>query len=180
MPFDVISKHFTQSAANWQWATVLYVKRPALLRADLGAIWGGSALRRQWWTTRRPPVRTRSSTRGPRPCSLARRPLGVAALAALGSTAIASWLTSVAPPVARAPLWNWRAGHFRSLGPGKQLWHGRGGITPARGDDDLESQRFWVACALALLQSMSMRALSTATEHALYNTFRELCVGSQY
>ena len=135
MPFDVTSKHVTQSAANWQWATVLYVKRPALLRADLGTIWGGSALRRQWWTTRRPPVRTRSSTRGPRPCSLARRPLGVAALAALGSTAIASWLTSVAPPVARAPLWNWRAGHFRSLGPGKRLWHGRGGITPARGDD---------------------------------------------
>ena len=135
MPFDGTSKHVTQSAANWQWATVLYVKRLALLRADLGAIWGGSALRRPWWTTRRPPVRTRSSTRGPRPCSLARRPLGVAALAALGSTAIASWLTSVAPPVVRAPLWTWRAGHFRSLGPGKRLWHGRGGITPARGDD---------------------------------------------
>ena len=32
----------------------------------------------------------------------------------------------------------------------------------------------------ALLQSMSMRALSTATEHALYNTFRDVCVGSQY
>ena len=27
MPFDVTSKHARQSMANWQWATVLYVKR---------------------------------------------------------------------------------------------------------------------------------------------------------
>ena len=43
MPFDV-TKHVTQSTANWQWATVLYVKRLALERVDLGAVWEGSAL----------------------------------------------------------------------------------------------------------------------------------------
>ena len=32
-------------SGHWQWAAVLYVKRLALLRVDLGAVWERSALR---------------------------------------------------------------------------------------------------------------------------------------
>ena len=45
MLLHVTSKHVTQSAAHWQLAAVLYAKRLAFLRVDLGAVWEGSALR---------------------------------------------------------------------------------------------------------------------------------------
>jgi hypothetical protein len=88
----------------------------------------------------------------------------------VGRHAAASGVCACRAPRHGEPRWGWGCRRFA----------GRGECPPAGGCHRRGTSRSLLGWRSRSPSRMSMRALSTATEHALYNTFREVCVGSQY